>query len=190
VGARARREEGGGGLMGTQELHYTVTDRDYVDGMAAVLDTFDFGRRAVRNLRLYGVFLAVVALLWWFGFALDPGLLSVVLAIACTVGAVVVVARAKLIVEWSDRRRLVKIARRDALVPVGPYRARITEDGLHEESAAASVMVAWSSVERVVETDRAQVVKAGGQVVVLPKQPDPGATASFASEIRSRAKLA
>jgi hypothetical protein len=176
--------------MGTQELHYTLTDRDYVDGMAAVLDTFDFGRRAVRNVRLYGVFLAVMALLCWFVFFLAPDFLSVVLAIACTVGAVVVVARAKPIVTWSYRRRLAKIAKRDAPWPLGPYRARISEDGLQEKSTAASVVVAWSSVERVVETDRAHVVKAGGQVVVLPKQPDPGAVASFVSEIRSRANLA
>jgi hypothetical protein len=175
--------------VGTDELHYTVTERDYADGMTAMLESFDFGRRAVLVWRLLGSFTAVVALLWWFLFALDSQARSAAVALAFSVAALFAVFWAKSIVKGSYRRRLAKMAKRDSLVPAGPYRASITVDGLQEESAAASIVVPWSSVERIVETDRAHVVKAGGQVLIFPKQPDPGAVAAFVGEIRSRANL-
>ena len=78
-------------MDGAQQLRYTMTSQDYVNGYAVAFETADFGRRMIRNFRIGAgsVFAGVAALAWFM--VDDPVLARLLAGVYLVMGALFVV---------------------------------------------------------------------------------------------------
>ncbi len=177
-------------MDGAQQLRYTMTSQDYVNGYAVAFETADFGRRMIRNFRIGAgsVFAGVAALAWFM--VDDPVLARLLAGVYLVMGALFVVF-GKPIATRSYRRRLAKVAQREGLgATTGLHLATITDHGLHEESDGTSVTVEWGQFERIIETDHLYILSVANlRYFMIPKQPDPAATSDFIAAVRTRVPL-
>lgn len=177
-------------MDGAQQLRYTMTPQDSVNGYVVAFETADYGKRMVRNFRIgSGLVFAGVAAAAWFILD-DPDLAKVAAGVYVVMGVLFVVF-GKQITTRSYRRRLAKLAQRDGLpTTTGQHVATITDHGLHEESDGTSVTVEWAQFERITEADDLYILSVRNlRYFMIPKQPDPEATSHFIAAVRERVSL-
>jgi YcxB-like protein len=173
-----------------QRLHYSVTPTDQIKGLVVVFDDAPYGKLMVRNTRLSaGAVFALMAALAWFVAPVDP-ILAKIWAIGFLVGCVIFVVFAKPIARDTYRRRLTRLAKQQDVGSHGSHVATIRDDGLQEQFVGGTVLIPWDQLQGITETDGFYLIHTGrGGFFLIPKQPDPQATAAFIASVRERLPL-
>lgn len=171
--------------MDGQQLHYRVTDDDYLAASVVVYETSHTAQRTIRGQRIWiGALTALATAFAWF--ALSAPVLAGYFAVLGILG----VAFIRKSVIASYRRRLTKIRQTDGFSVPGPHTASITDEGLKYESEAGISLVRWPYLQSITETDDLYILGLGSmQALVIPKRPDAGAASTFINQIRERATL-
>ena len=165
-------------------LRFRISPEEYTEGLMAIHETSDLGRRMIRNIRFIvgGTFTAMAVALVWLD---APRLAAVYAAIG-----VPCIIFARHLARAVYKRGLVRTTRKHGVSIKGPWTTAITDEGLMADSEAATTTIKWAQVESVTEIDRLYLLGIGGdQYVMIPKQPDSAAAAAFISEVRERSTL-
>lgn len=183
LGVSARADTPGDDMDDQHRLRFRVSTEEYIEGLMAIYETTDLGRRMIRNIRFLGWFLlALAGALIWLG---APGLAGVYAAIGISS-----ILLARRLARALYRRGLVGTTRKHGVGIKGPWTTEITDEGLMADSEAATTTIKWSQLESITEIDRLYLLGIGGeQYVMIPKTPDAGAAAAFISEVRERSTL-
>ena len=181
LGVSARADTPGDDMDDQHRLRFRVSTEEYIDGLMAIDQTTDLGRRMIRNISVLGwILLAMTAGgLVWLG---APGLAGVYAAIGISS-----VLLARRLARALYRRGLVRTTRKHGVGIKGPWTTAITDEALMADSEAATTTIKWSQLESITEIDRLYLLGIGGeQYVMIPKTPDAEAAAAFISEVRER----
>jgi hypothetical protein len=170
-----------------QQLHYSLTSKDQIKGHVAHFDDAEYGKLIVRNTRIFaGATFAVAAALAFFVAPVDP-LLADVWTVSFVVGGLLFVAFAKPIARDTYRRRLTRLAKLQDIGSQGSHIATIRDDGLQEQFVGGTVLIPWTRLKTITEMDDFYLIHVDrGAFFLIPKQPDPRATAAFIAAVRER----